>query len=73
MLAQHPDILEVGVVAVPDSHYGERPKAFVTAKSRTLTGTDVLSWAKHSSPISGFMVSRHTAMLRIDVDRFFPL
>jgi len=63
MLAQHPDILEVGVVAVPDSHYGERPKAFVTAKSSTLTEADVISWAKHSSPISGFMMPREVEIV----------
>jgi acyl-CoA synthetase (AMP-forming)/AMP-acid ligase II len=32
MLSTHPAILEVGVCAVPDSHWGERPKAFVTVK-----------------------------------------
>jgi acyl-coenzyme A synthetase/AMP-(fatty) acid ligase len=35
MLVMHPDILEAGVVAVPDSHWGERPKAFVTVKEVT--------------------------------------
>lgn len=30
MLVQHPNVLEAGVVAVPDSHWGERPKAFIS-------------------------------------------
>jgi fatty-acyl-CoA synthase len=32
VLAEHPDILEAAVTAMPDEHYGERPKAFVTLK-----------------------------------------
>lgn len=60
MLVKHPDILEVGVVAVPDSHYGERPKAFVTVNpsAASLTGEDIIRWAKASPHISGFMVPR---------------
>lgn len=56
MLARHPDIIEVGVIAVPDSHFGERPKAFVTTSNPQLTGEEVITWAKRSSQISGFMV-----------------
>ncbi|EDN02301.1 conserved hypothetical protein [Histoplasma mississippiense (nom. inval.)] len=48
MLATHPDIFEVGVVAVPDSHWGERPKAFITVRDdKKLDGKDVIEWAKH--------------------------
>lgn len=48
-LARHPDILEAGVVAVNDEHWGERPKAFVTVKSgRSLTGDEVVAWAKET-------------------------
>ena len=32
VLAEHPCILEAAVTAMPDEHYGERPKAFVTLK-----------------------------------------
>lgn len=56
MLARHPDIIEVGVIAVQDSHFGERPKAFVTTSNSALKGEDVIIWAKNSSQISGFMV-----------------
>jgi fatty-acyl-CoA synthase len=31
-VARHPAVLEVAVVAIPDDHWGERPKAFVTLK-----------------------------------------
>jgi fatty-acyl-CoA synthase len=36
-LAQHPDVLECAVVAVPDDTWGERPKAFVTLKPGATT------------------------------------
>jgi len=29
----HPAVLECAVVAIPDDHWGERPKAFVTLKA----------------------------------------
>ncbi|KAK2786587.1 hypothetical protein FQN52_007763 [Onygenales sp. PD_12] len=64
MLSTHPDILEAGVVAVPDSHWGERPKAFVTVQSgKRLQGTDVIEWAKHASGISRFMVPREVEVV----------
>lgn len=64
MLATHPDILEVGVVAVADSHWGERPKAFVTVvPGQTLKGEDVIEWAKNTSGISRFMVPREVEVL----------
>ncbi|OBT60580.1 hypothetical protein VE03_10017 [Pseudogymnoascus sp. 23342-1-I1] len=64
MLVQHPDVLEAGVVAVPDSHWGERPKAFVTVKQgKTLKGDDVIEWAKHKSDISKFMVPREVEIV----------
>lgn len=64
MLAQHPDLLEAAVVAVPDSHWGERPKAYVTVKTgRTLAPEDLISWAKHQSNISKFMVPREVEIV----------
>ena len=66
MLVQHPDILEVGVVAVPDPRYGERPKAFVTvnpAAAGRVTGDDIVRWAKDSAHISGFMVPREVEIV----------
>ncbi|KAK2026524.1 AMP-binding enzyme [Colletotrichum zoysiae] len=64
MLVQHPDLLEAAVVAVPDSHWGERPKAYVTVKEgRTLKGEDLILWAKHQSNISKFMVPREVEVV----------
>jgi len=56
MLVKHPDVLEVGVVAVPDSHFGERPKAFVAlVPGAKTTGEEIVRWAKASTHISGFI------------------
>ena len=64
MLATHPDILEAAVVAVSDSHWGERPKAFITLQEgRNLKGSDVIEWAKHNSMISKFMVPREVEIV----------
>jgi acyl-coenzyme A synthetase/AMP-(fatty) acid ligase len=64
MLVTHDDILEAGVVAVADSHWGERPKAFITIKEgKTLKGEDVIEWAKHQSNISRFMVPREVEVV----------
>lgn len=65
MLATHPSILEVGVVAVPDSHWGERPKAFVTVKDgASLEPDEVITWAKGNSNISRFMVPREVEVVQ---------
>ena len=64
MLATHEDILEAAVVAVADSHWGERPKAFVTVQAgKALQGPDVIEWAKHKSGISRFMVPREVEIV----------
>lgn len=65
MLVQHPDILEAGVVAVADSHWGERPKAFVTVKEgKNISGDEIIDWAKHQSNISKFMVPREVEVIK---------
>lgn len=64
MLVTHPDILEAAVIGVADSHWGERPKAFVTVQvGRQLAGEDVIQWAKQKSDISGFMVPREVEVV----------
>jgi acyl-coenzyme A synthetase/AMP-(fatty) acid ligase len=64
MLANHPDILEVGVVAIADKQWGERPKAYITVKEgRSVKGQDVIDWAKHNSNISKFMVPAEVEVL----------
>ncbi|KAG5927332.1 hypothetical protein E4U42_002355 [Claviceps africana] len=65
MLVRHPDVLEAGVVGVQDDRWGERPKAYVTVKEgRTVRGEDVVSWARHESGISRFMVPREVEVVR---------
>ncbi|KAF2719418.1 acetyl-CoA synthetase-like protein [Polychaeton citri CBS 116435] len=59
LLVTHPDILEAACVAVPHEKWGETPRAFITVregKAGTLTGDDVIDWAKNKSNISRFMV-----------------
>jgi acyl-CoA synthetase (AMP-forming)/AMP-acid ligase II len=64
MLVQHPKVLEAGVVAVSDSHWGERPKAFITVKEgEKLEGEDLIKWAKQESSISRFMVPREVEIV----------
>jgi acyl-CoA synthetase (AMP-forming)/AMP-acid ligase II len=64
MLVQHPSVLEAGVVAVSDSHWGERPKAFITVKEgKEMKGEDLIEWAKHESAISKFMVPREVEIV----------
>lgn len=65
MLVEHPDILEAGVIAVPHPHWGETPKAFVTVKEgKKVDGQDVISWAKHKSNISKFMIPREVEVVK---------
>ncbi|KID79901.1 uncharacterized protein G6M90_00g014850 [Metarhizium brunneum] len=65
MLVQHPDILEAGVVAVPNDHWGEVPKAYVTVKEgKNIRGEDVISWAKNQSNISRFMVPKEVEVVK---------
>ena len=64
MLATHPDILEAAVVAIADSRWGERPKAYITAQSgKEVRGEEVIEWAKHKSGISRFMVPREVEIV----------
>ncbi|KAL1965353.1 hypothetical protein VTN77DRAFT_5790 [Rasamsonia byssochlamydoides] len=64
MLVTHPDILEAGVVAVPDAHWGERPKAFVTVKpGKQVEGKDIIEWARNVSGISRFMIPREVEVV----------
>ncbi|KAK2600311.1 hypothetical protein QQS21_004952 [Conoideocrella luteorostrata] len=65
MLVQHPDVLEAGVVAVKDDHWGERPKAYITVKEgKAVRGEDVISWARNQSNISKFMVPREVQVVQ---------
>lgn len=47
LLEEHPDILEAGVIAVTDEELGERPKAYVTAKSGAqINSEELIEWVK---------------------------
>lgn len=64
-MVTHSDILEAGVVAVKDSHWGERPKAFITVKEgKNLTEEGVIEWAKANVKISRFMVPREVEIIQ---------
>ena len=45
-LSTHPDILEAGVIGVPDKNRGEYIKAFVVKKNDNLSDTDVIAFCK---------------------------
>ena len=64
MLVTHPDILECGVAGVADSHFGERPKAFITVQpGAKLSGEDVIKFAKDHPGISRFAVPREVEIV----------
>jgi acyl-coenzyme A synthetase/AMP-(fatty) acid ligase len=75
VLSTHPSILEVGVVAVADSHWGERPKAYVTVKESSSSADTadadastlpaaLLQWARDNRALSRFMVPREFEVVR---------
>jgi acyl-coenzyme A synthetase/AMP-(fatty) acid ligase len=64
VLITHPSILEAGIVAVADSHWGERPKAFITVKQgQNVKGEDIVQWARDHEGISRFMVPREVEVV----------
>lgn len=64
ILASHASILEAAVVAVPDTRWGERPKAFVTVRAgQHIVGEEIVRWARDQSGMSGFMVPREVEVV----------
>lgn len=64
MLATHPHILEVAIVALPHDKWGEVPKAYITVKEgQNIKGIQVIEWAKSKSNISKFMVPHEVEIL----------
>jgi long-chain acyl-CoA synthetase len=45
-LSTHPDILEAGIIGVPDKNRGEYIKAFIVKKNENLSETDVIIFCK---------------------------
>ena len=45
-LSTHPDILEAGIIGVPDKNRGEYIKAFIVKKNENLSETDVIMFCK---------------------------
>jgi len=57
VLYEHPDIVEVAVVGVPNEHYGEEIAAVtVLAPGSTVTGEEIRTWAKQR--LSAYKVPR---------------
>jgi len=48
VLIDHPDILEVGAIGIPDDHSGEVVKVFIVPKSKTLTVEAVEEFAREN-------------------------
>lgn len=46
VVAQHPGVLEVAAIGVPDEHSGEVPKLFVVKKDPNLTAEELLDYCK---------------------------
>ena len=58
VIFQHPDVMEVAVVAVPDPKWGEVPKAFVVAKPDTNpSAEDIIIFCRDK--IARFKIPKH--------------
>ena len=57
VVAQHPGVLEVAAVGVPDEHSGEVPKLFVVKKDQALTEEDLRQFCKEN--LTGYKRPRH--------------
>ena len=58
VIMEHPGVLEVSVVAVPDDRWGETPKAFITLREgATLTAEEIIAFCRDR--IAHFKAPRH--------------
>lgn len=64
ILEEHPDILEAGVIAVPDEVLRERPKAYITIKpGAQISGEALIEWVKRKE-IRKVMVPQEVQIVR---------
>ncbi|MEP9370583.1 long-chain fatty acid--CoA ligase [Mesorhizobium sp. KR1-2] len=57
VVAQHPGVLEVAAVGVPDEHSGEVPKLFVVRKDPNLTAEELMTFCREN--LTGYKRPRH--------------
>ena len=57
VVAQHPGVLEVAAIGVPDEHSGEVPKLFIVKKDPNLTSEQILDYCKQN--LTGYKRPRH--------------
>ncbi len=57
VVAEHPDILEVAAIGIPDERSGEVVKLFIVAKSSSLTKDDVKAFCKEN--LTGYKRPKH--------------
>lgn len=61
VVAQHPKVLEVAVIGVPDEKSGEVPKLFVVKKDSSLTTEEILAFAKEN--LTGYKRPRYVEFM----------
>jgi len=57
VVAQHPGVLEVAAVGVPDEHSGEVPKLFIVKKDPSLSEADIIAFCREN--LTGYKRPRH--------------
>ncbi|MCP4270673.1 MAG: AMP-binding protein [Gammaproteobacteria bacterium] len=57
VVAEHPDILEVAAIGIPDERSGEAVKLFIVAKSPSLSEDDVKAFCKEN--LTGYKRPKH--------------